>query len=913
MSAVPRSAWRFLPVAVVAGLFLIIGGAAEIVRFATDLLWFQELGQEVVFWRTLWNQFATGLLVGVAFFILLYGNILIARRMAPRSTPGPSGDLRVDLEQMILQLRERLDPYINLILFAGSVVLSILLGTAAAGHWSAVQMALHGVPFGEADPQFGRDVGFYVFQLPALRLLADSFIFSVALTLAVTAGVHLLDGAIRPWARLQGFEPHVKAHLSVLMGVLALGKVFDYYLQAFELNFSPRGQVLGASYTDVYAQLPALRILMVIAALSAVVLLVNIRFRGWRLPALAVGVWVAAAVLVGRVYPALVQQFRVAPNEVAAEAPFIKRNIEYTRKAFDLDRVEVHPFAASETLTADDLASERATIDNVRLWDPTIVVQSYKQLQEIRFYYDFDDVDIDRYTIDGVRRQVLISVRELNVDQLSEQAKTWVNRHLVYTHGYGAVVSPVNEASKNGLPTFLIKDIPPATETDLHIRQPAIYFGHETKDYVIARTALPEFDYPVGDKNAVKSYDGKAGVPIGGLLRRALFAVRFGSAKILLSEYIRPDSRVLFARTLKERIGRLAPWLTLDQDPYPAIVDGRIVWILDGYTHSSRYPYSQPLAGGLNYIRNPVKITVDAYDGTTTLYAIDEEEPILATWRQIFPGLVVDGSTMPEGVRAHLRYPEDLFRVQAEAYKVYHMRDPQVFYNKEDQWAVPGEVGQRGRMTPFYVLMRLPGAASEEFMLMLPFTPRNKDNMIGWMAAKCDPQDYGQRVVFTFPKQKLILGPEQVSARINQDPTVSQQLTLWNQRGSSVLFGNMLVLPIKDSIVYIQPLYLQAEQTAMPALTRVIVVSAERVAMEPDLASALFKVFGAARPAPPPAGAGAAPTAVSEAGRAAPTGWSQAQELYQKALDAQRAGDWSGYGRHIQELGHLIDQMTEGR
>ncbi|MBI5445734.1 MAG: UPF0182 family protein, partial [Deltaproteobacteria bacterium] len=428
------------------------------------------------------------------------------------------------------------------------------------------------------------------------------------------------------------------------------------------------------------------------------------------------------------------------------------------------------------------------------------------------------------------------------------------------------------------------------------------------------RTSLPEFDYPLGDKNAFRSYDGKAGVPVGGLLRRALFALRFGSAKILLSEYIRPDSRVLFGRSLVERVRRLAPWLVLDRDPYAAVVDGRILWILDGYTTSDHYPYSQPTAGGINYIRNSVKITVDAFDGTTTLYAFDAKDPVLAAWREIFPGLLSDASTMPAAVRAHLRYPEDLFRVQADVYKTYHMQDPQVFYNKEDQWAIPGEGGQgKGRgMDPFYVLMRLPNEPTEEFLLMVPFTPRNKDNMIGWMAAKADPAEYGKQVVYTFPKQRLVLGPQQVSARVNQDPVISPELTLWNQRGSGVLFGNLLVLPVKDSIVYIQPLYLQAEQTAMPALTRVIVAYADKVAMEKDLPSALAKVFGAAPSGPAPA-AGERPAPGAAAGAALPPDLASARELYRKALDAQRAGDWAGYGRYIGELGQVLEKLAPAR
>jgi uncharacterized protein len=901
---------RFLPLLLVGAFVLLASGSREIVTFTTDLLWYRELGQEGVFWTLVTSRLGTGAASGLAFFAILYGNIFVARRMAPRSRYRPGGLHPVDLEQALLRLRERLDPHIDRLLLVASILLAVLFGSAVASRWSVFQLFLHQVPFGEADPQFGRDLGFFVFSLPALRLFSDWLTGALLFTFVATMVVHVFDGAIRPWDPIRGFEAHVKGHLSVILGFVALSKAFDYYLQTFELNFSPRGQVLGASYTDVYAQLPALWILLVISVLSALALLLNIRYRGWKVPAVALGSWGVAWLLVGQLYPAIVQQFRVTPNEVAAEAPFIARNIEATTRAFDLQGIEVLPFAADDRLDATELAEEAPTIENVRLWDPNIITKTYKQLQEIRFYYDFNDVDIDRYTIDGKFRQVLISVREMNVGQLSREAKTWVNEHLVYTHGYGAVVSPVNEATPNGLPNFLVRDIPPVTATDLVIGQPAIYFGEETTTYAIVNTRLPEFDYPVGDKNAVTTYAGRAGVPVGGFFRRVLFAVRFGSAKILLSDYIRPESRVLFHRPIRERVERLAPWLAIDRDPYPAVVNGRIYWFLDGYTQSSHYPYSQRLATGTNYLRNSVKVIVDAYHGSVWFYGIDSQDPVLAAWRKIFPGLILEGSEVPEAVRAHFRYPEDLFRVQAEVYKTYHMQDPQVFYNKEDQWAIPGEAAGRA-MRPFYALMRLPQAERAEFLLLLPFTPRTKDNMIGWMAAKSDPPGYGERLVYTLPKQKLVLGPEQVMARINQDPVISQQLSLWNQRGGSVIFGNMLVLPIKESILYVLPLYLQAEQTAMPALTRVIVLFGERLAMEPDLDTALERVFSG-RPSTADRRGGVSLAAGPTTAPPPPTGtgWGLARELYQRALAAQRAGDWAGYGRQIEELGKLIERLA---
>ncbi len=877
-----------------AALVVASGAAGAAARFYTDLLWYEDLGQEAVFWTRLVSKWAV---FGAAFLVaalVVYVNVRIAWRFKPRAVLRATDEATYRLEATLEDFVRRTERFAGL----GAVAVAAVVGLMLAGvsdRWATLRLALAAVPFGETDPQFGRDLSFFFFTMPALRMVADWLLGLLFVALVLTGVAHLATGALRPWARLKGFDPHVKAHLSVLGGLMIVVQAFKYWLDIFELNYSPRGQVVGASYTDVHAQIPAYQVLIVVAIACGLALIVNIRFRGWRLPALGLGVWVAASVLVGGVYPSLVQQFRVAPNEIAAEEPYIKRNIAMTRKAFGLDEIEVRAFPAAESLTATDVAANADTLSNVRLWDPGIARQSYQQLQGIRPYYDFADVDVDRYVIDGKLRQVLVSVRELDTSRLAEQAKTWVNQHLVYTHGYGVVVSPVNEASGQGLPQFIVKDIPPASSTDLRIEQPAVYFGELTRDYVVVDTEIEEFDYPVGDQNAGTRYSGAAGVEVGGALRRLAFAVRFSSPQFLLSQYIRSDSKVLFRRSIRDRVNELASWLEVDDDPYPVIVDGRLVWIIDCYTVSDRYPYSERI-GGVNYVRNSVKVTVDAYDGTTTLYAMDGRHPVLAAWRRIFPGLVKDGEAMPAGIRAHLRYPEGLFRIQAEAYKTYHMQDARVFYNKEDQWALPGERAGRP-MEPFYVLMRLPQEPKTDFMMMLPFTPRNKDNMIGWMAASSDAESYGRRIVYTFPKQKLVLGPDQISARINQDPAISQQLTLWNQRGSGVLFGNMLVIPIRDSIVYIQPLYLQAEQTAMPQLTRVIVAYGDAVAMQADLPSTLAAVFGKGAPAED--GADGASASVA-----------RAAELYEAALEAQKAGDWAAYGRYIEELGRVLSSLA---
>ena len=892
----PRTRVRPTTIAAVAIVVLLLASGL-IAEFYTDLLWYEDLGQAGVFWRTLGWEWAAGAAAAVLFFAILYVNLRIARSMVPATVFRLADTPAARFEEGLQQLRERIGRVGGVVVLGVSAAAALVSGGAIAEKWQTIALAFNGGSFGATDPQFGRDLGFYFFSLPALRMAEQWLFGTLIFTLLATAVVHLLNGSIRPWDRWQGFDPHVKAHLSVLAGLIVVTQAFGYWLSIFELNYSPRGQVIGASYTDVHAQIPAYTILIGIALLCGIALIVNIRFRGWRLPAIALGTWVAAAVVVGGIYPALVQQFRVAPNEVEAESPYLERNIAATRAAYGLDEIDVRAFSAEESLLASDLAGNAQTIQNVRLWDPSIVVQTYQQLQGIRPYYDFTDVDIDRYEIDGVRRQVLVSARELDVSKLADQAQTWVNQHLVYTHGYGLVVSPVNEVSGQGYPRFIVKDIPPSSDTDLTIEQPALYFGEETANYVIANTDLAEFDYPVGDSNAETNYSGTGGVEIGGALRRSAFALRFSAPQILFSGYIRPDSQVLYRRSIDERIDALAPWLYTDSDPYPVIVGGRVVWVADCYTVSDRYPYSERYTG-INYLRNSVKVTIDAYDGTTTFYAFDPDDPLLAAWSRIFPGLLTSADEMPEEIAAHLRYPSDLFMMQAEVYKTYHMLDPKVFYNKEDQWALPGEGsdGTGSAMEPFYVLMELPEEQDEDFMLMIPFTPRTKANMIGWMAAKSDPDSYGERVVYTFPKQRLVLGPEQVEARVNQDPLISQQLTLWSQRGSGVIFGNLLVIPIDDSIVYIQPLYLQAEQTSMPQLTRVIVAYGDQVAMEADLPSALLAVFGAV-----------AETPVDGAVEADIT---VAKDLYDKAVAAQREGDWEAYGRYLEELGSVLADLA---
>jgi len=904
------SPFQLALIVVAAAVFVIVPFAGWLARVWTNYLWYVDLGQQSVFITRIVSQLAIGAIFATAAFLLLYGNMFVARRMAPRAVPiGMPEGTPPQVEMVIERLRGGAGPFLDRIVLLVAAVLAFLNGVGMASQWETYRLWLGRVAFGVTDPQFGRDVGFYAFTLPVAESVLAWATGILVLVILLTGLVHVIDGAIQPWARLRGFAPHTKAHLSVLAALVVLTRGFGYWIDIYNLNFSRRGQVTGASYTDITAQLPAFQVLIVISLVTAGMLLLNIRYKGWRLPAVAVGVWVGASILLGGVWPGIVQRFVVAPNEASREAPYIERNIAATREAFGLSDVQAREFSAAEDLTADDVVANRVTLSNVRLWDPEIVQQSFGQLQTLRPYYEFADVDVDRYEVNGQMRQVLISAREMNSSLLADQAQTWVNRHLVYTHGSGVVMSPANEFDTRGLPNFIIGDIPPkvssavaAGSPQLEVTQPRIYFGEDTDDYVVVATSKPEFDFPQGDENAFYTYEHDAGVAVGGVVRRIALAMRLSSSQILFSEYITPSSRVLMMRDLETRLTELAPWLSFEDDPYPVIADGKIVWVVDAYTSSSRYPYSQMLDDGTNYLRNSVKVTVDAFTGETTFYAFDETDPILKAWRNVFPTLVTDGDKMPQAIRDHLRYPMGLFSAQAEVYRTYHMTNVNTFYNKEDQWQIPGE-RQGVLMEPFFVLLQLPGATQEHFYLMQPYTPRNRDNMIGWMAASSDTENYGERTVYQFPKQRVIFGPEQVSARINQDPLISPQLSLWNQRGSSVIFGKMQVIPIEDSIVYIQPLFLQAEQTAIPELTRVIVAYSDKVEMETDLETALLKIFGAATPAETTG-------TVTPGGDAAADAASAAQ-LYSEAVEAQRAGDWATYGEKIEELGRVLDRMAQ--
>lgn len=897
-----RRRTRFFLVAAVIVLLMFLGRG---VHLYTEWLWFGEVGYKAVFIRMLTTKIWLGLAAGVVFFGVIYGNILLARRMAPQYRITPDGE--------IVERSPAADRLLAWLIPVALVIPVLIVAGVGSSAWDELLKLTNRSSFGTAEPIFGYDIGFYVFVLPFLQMLQSFAWWTLVFALIAVTATHFFDYAISWSENRLNFAPHVKAHLSVVLGLIMIVLAAGYLLKGYALLFSQRGVVFGATYTDVHAQLPVYRFLAATAVVAGILFLVNIYFKGWKLPLAALGIIIITAIFAGRVYPFLVQQYQVSPNEIVKEEPYIKHNIDFTRQAFDLDAIEEKPFAAAESLTRDDIQANSNTINNIRLWDPKTLAQTYSQIQVIRLYYNFKDVDVDRYEIDGRLQQVMLSPREMAVEQLPDRARTWQNEHLVYTHGYGAVVSQVAQVSGEGLPLMLVKDIPPQSSVpELEIKQPAIYYGEQSGNYVVVRTDTKEFDYPLGDDNVYTTYEGGGGVSISGALPRLAFSWRYGSLKLMVSDSITADSRIMIHREINDRISNIAPFLSYDHDPYCVIADGRIFWIQDAYTTTGNYPYSQPATDGYNYIRNPVKVVVDAYNGDVTFYVVDETDPIINTYRQIFPDLFTPADRMPEGLRRHLRYPQDLFLAQAQMYTTYHMTDSQVFYNKEDQWSIPRlQSGDRAvNMDPYYVIMSLPGGEQEEFMMMLPFSPSTKDNMISWMAAKSDPESYGQRLVYKFPKDKLVFGPAQIQARINQDPEISRQLSLWAQKGSQVIHGNMLVIPVNESILYVEPLYLRAEKGQIPELKRVTVAYGSRIAMEENLSLALQKIFtapvSAPSPAPPEAGAPApGPQPVESIKDLA----ARAQDHYNRAVEAQKQGNWATYGSELKQLEEVLKQM----
>jgi len=868
--------------------------------FYTEWLWFNSLGYGDVYLTILKTKVLIFFSAAIIFCILFLGNLVLATRLTPKAEAHFWPWAIVRQLQSILR--------VNVIL--GTALLSLIFGLVAQGGWQIVLRFFNGQPFGIVDPVFHREIGFYVFSLPFFQLLRGWLLGALIITLLGSIGVYFLSYTVQR-LRFDLARP-VLAHLGglviAILGLFAWG----YWLGIWELVFSERGVVFGASYADMHAQLPAQWILLSVVLIFMVIILVSVLRRNSRWPLYGIGGWIVVSIIIGGAFPSLVQRFQVEPNELVREGPYIEYNIQFTREAFALNRVEEQPFPAEETPSPRDIAQNDATINNIRLWDNRPLKDTYNQIQSLRPYYDFNDVDVDRYTIDGEYRQVMLSARELSAEKLAAEAQTWINRRLLYTHGYGLTLSPVNEVGTQGLPVLLVKDIPPVG--DFNIEQPGIYFGEKTNDYVIVKTKTQEFDYPMGDENVYGQYQGRGGVGLDSFIRRVAYAWQLGDFNILISGELTSESRVLYYRNIRERVSHLAPFLKLDSDPYLVVMDGRLFWIQDAYTTTDHYPYSTPLAGGLNYIRNSVKAVIDAYDGSVTFYVADPEDALIQTYQAIFPNLFVPAGQMPESLRVHWRYPEGMFNIQALVYQSYHMRDARVFYNKEDLWSVPREVyfGSEQPMEPYYIIMRLPDEEKEEFLLMLPFTPANKNNTIGWLAARCDGENYGKLLVYFFPKERVVLGPSQIENRIGQDTVITEQLALWGRGGSRVIRGNLLLIPLGKSILYVEPVFLQAEAGGLPELKRVIMVAGEQIAMEPTLKEGLAAIFGAEAPLPEPVVKPPAPAEPEEPVAADITDLiEKAQQHYDKAQQYLQAGDWTGYGEELEALKAVLDQLAE--
>src|SRR5881396_3298230 len=889
----------------VVGLGLLIFFISPLVGLLAEWPWFSALGYQRVFATRLVASFTLGVLAGGVAFAFLYANLRFAQRGIvpnPVVMPGSAQTPAVDVTRLVRRLA-----------LPSALAFAVFLALAVSTGWMPVLQFLHQTPFGVTDPVFGRDLAYYVFTLPIVTGVLAILTVLVTLSLLACGALYALRGDVVFYRRTVTIEPSARLHLALLIAAMfVLTALRIFFVRLPGALYSTTGPLFGASFADLHGRLIGLRIAGVAAMLGAVLVLAGLRSkRPGRTALLAVASYFGVSLLGVVVYPAVVQRLIVAPNELNKETPQLRYHIDATRRAWGLDRVLVRDLSGEAALTERDIQANRTTIDNVRLWDRDPLLQTFGQLQEIRTYYDFVSVDDDRYMIDGRYRQVMLSPRELNSASLP--TRTFINERLTFTHGMGLTLGPVNEVTEEGLPVLFVKDLPPASTVSVAVRRPEIYFGELTDTWVFANTGQAEFDYPSGDENIFASYKGNGGVRVGGFLRRLALSAYFRSLKVLLSSDITSQSRAMYIRNIRQRARTALPFLIFDADPYMVIdAGGSLRWILDGYTATTRYPYSQPLQNGVNYMRNSVKVVIDAYDGAITAYLADPADPLVRTFAKIFPGIFQPLDSMPADLRAHLRYPEDLFHVQSELYGAYHMAEPDIFYHREDQWQKPVLSIAPERPDPFlrHMVMRLPEERQAEFILMVPFTPRGKDNLASWMVARNDGEHYGRLVLYRFPKQSLVYGPTQIVNRINQDTEIARQVALWDQGGSQVIRGNLLVIPIEESLIYVMPLYLRAQGGRIPELKRVVVAYQNRVVMEETLDAGLAQLFGggaeaAREPARVAATAGAAPATNARAADLA----RRANESYRRALEAQRAGDWARYGDELRRLEDLLRQL----
>jgi uncharacterized membrane protein (UPF0182 family) len=886
-----------------------------------DWLWFSSIGYVGVFWTIITTRavvFLVVLAVSAGAFLLSGGLALrFAGQPAVWPPPARARPFHGQGSQTPFELLSYATSHVpwRLLVAGIAVLLGLLTAFIELSNWDVVLRFLYQVPYGASDPVFDKDIGFYLFSLPAYVALKNWLLLLVVFSAAIAGLVYWAHGDVELDKRPRRLSRAVLIHASALLGLYFAVKAWSYGLDRYQLLYSDNGVVVGAGYTDLHVRLPVLWLLAGLAIACAVACWVNMRWRTWRIPAGALALLFGSSFVLYLLIPSIFQRLYVKPSELELETPYIARNIASTRQAYNLQQIAVKPFPVEEGLSLATLEANRATVDNIRLWDWQPLIDTYAQLQEIRTYYKFLDMDIDRYRLGGAYQQVLLSARELEPSLLPSNAQTWVNLHVLFTHGNGVVMSPVTRKNSEGLPVFYLQDIPPVATGGPAIREPRLYFGQGRERYAIVKGTTPEFDYPKGKDNVYASYDGADGVAIGDPAWRGLFSWYYSDPNIMLSSYITNESRILLHRNIQDRVRTIAPVLSLDHDPYIVVSDGRLFWMQDAYTTSDWFPYAQPQSsGGLNYMRNSVKVVIDAYNGSVDFYVSEPGDPLIQTYQRIFPGLFKPLAAMPADLQQHIRYPEDLFLVQAQLYRAYHMDTPEVFYNREDLWQFPRQaagidsVGNRDvpRMAPYYMIMRLPGEARAELVLMLPMAPSQRENMIAWLVARCDPPDYGKVVVYEFPKDKLVFGPFQIEARIQQNTEISQQISLWNQMGSRVIRGHLLVVPIENSILYVSPLYLRAATGQLPELKRVIAAYGDRVVMEETLGAALAALFkDTAPPLPRPAAAAAAGGTGPPDARAR-----EALAHYERAIERLKAGDWSGFGAEIDALRPLLEALA---
>ncbi len=896
-----------------------------LINVITDWWWFSEVGFKEIFLTSLFAKAGLGLIVGVFAAFFIGTNLLIA--VCSRVPWAMTLSEQVTGRPLVLA-----GPVIKKLAIAVSIFLGFFIGAAVSVHWQDILKFIHAVPFGTLDPLYAKDLSFYIFSLPVYTLAIGIITFLTGASLITCGVIYFIQGIWNPGQvvarlfqkcgggsfpnQLLGHKPRI--HFGILLALFFAVSAVSTFLSMYQLVLSSDGIIFGATAAHAVILRPFL-IASIVAFILSSILSVVFALSGKILPLLASIALIGLVGVVSGIAGPLYQKLIIAPNELVQETPYIKQNIEATRIAYGLNNIGEREIASQKSLTEGDIRTNSTTLKNVRLWDRDPLLSTFSQIQEIRTYYEFRSIDNDRYEIDGDLRQIMLSPRELSAESLPN--KSWINERLTFTHGYGITAGPVNQVTPEGLPVLFVKDLPPKSDIPgLDVVRPEIYYGELANDYVIVKTKSLEFNYPKGEENMYTTYEGTGGVQMSSLFHRLVYALKFKELKILLSGDITNESRLLAHRSIQGRISKIAPFLSYDKDPYMVVADGKLWWIADAYTATDRYPYSQPITMDgkrVNYLRNSVKVVVDAYSGSVDFYIADPTDPIIQTIARAFSHSFRPLSDLPKELKTHLRYPEDIFTAQTAVFATYHMEDPQVFYNKEDLWEIPAiseRLGDSGNpsdsmMQPRHMIMKLPGEKKEEYILMLPFTPRAKDNLSAWMVARNDGQNYGSLAVYRFPKDALVFGPKQIIGRINQDAEVSRQISLWDQRGSQVIQGPMLVIPIEESLLYVRPLYLKAESGKIPELKRVIVAYENKVAMEETFEQALVKIFSG--------------TAKQETSKKIPADSSKkgtvsidttliqnAHEAYEAALREQQAGNWAEYGKHIRRLGEILQRAS---